>query len=395
MRIRNNRTLLATTLASLLTDISSDMITFLLPIVLTATLHTPVALVGLIEGMAETTSSLTKVVSGALADRLRRRKWLVVAGYALSSGAKALLLLAQAWPLVAVSRFADRLGKGVRTPPRDALLAASVSAEQRGAAFGLHRAGDTLGSLLGIGAALSFIVLTNNGSFLPTSAFRWVVLLSLLPALLGVGVLAWGLPTLDLPATSTPTWFTWHGLPRTFRWFLLIVALFTLGNSADAFFVLLAQAQGASISVTLLMVLSFNVVYTLLAAPLGAWSDRVGRRRVLLWGWAIYVLVYVGLAGARQLWMVWLWWAVYGVYYALTEGVAKALVADLVPSTMRGRAYGVYSATTGLLALPASLLAGLLWQRFSPAAAFGFGAVCALLAWVLLAAGVGGRQAQA
>ena len=388
------RNVWAVTLTSFLTDISSEMVSNLLPLFLANVLGVRTGLIGLIEGVAETTASLLKMVSGWLSDRLGRRKALAVAGYALSTAAKPFLYFATTWPAVLAVRFADRAGKGLRTAPRDALVADSVAPGQRGLAFGLHRAGDTAGAFVGLLAALAVLRLAQgSGAGLARATFQSVVLLSLIPAALAVLTLALGAREQrpSGPAARLPR-LTLSGFDRRFRWFLVVVVVFTLGNSSDAFLILRAQHAGLSAAGVLGMMLTFNLVYTLVSAPAGALSDRVGRRRLLVAGWGLYALVYLGFALARAGWHAWALMAVYGVYYGLTEGAARALVADLVPAERRGTAYGVFHAAVGLAALPASLLAGVLWQGafgwagLGAGAPFGVGAALALLASVGLAA---------
>jgi len=283
--------------------------------------------------------------------------------------------------------LADRLGKGIRTAPRDALIAESVAPAQRGAAFGFHRAGDTFGAFLGIGLAMLIVYLSQQqAQILTRQTFASVVLISIIPAALAVILLALGLrETPRQPGkmkTAALTSLSLRQFSTQFKLFLGIVVLFTLGNSADSFIVLRAQERGASVLHTLAMVLTFNLVYTLAAQPLGALSDRIGRRKLIIAGWLVYGAAYLGFALANAAWEIWLIWAFYGLYYALTEGAIKALVADLVIADQRGTAYGWLNTAIGLVALPASLLAGILWQRVSPAAPFLFGAVAAGLAAV-------------
>jgi MFS family permease len=379
------------TLTSLLTDISSEMVVYLLPLFLSGVLGVRTTVIGLIEGIAETTASLLKLASGFWSDRLGQRKGLAVAGYGLSAFAKPFLLLAQSWPGVLAVRFLDRAGKGIRTSPRDALIADSVPAERRGFAFGLHRAGDTLGAFLGVGAALLIVLAAQSETVaLTRDTFNTVVLISLIPALVAVAVLAGFAREVRRapdPAARAPR-LSWAGMPPVFRRFLVVLVLFTLGNSSDAFLILRAQSLGVSVAETLLMVMLFNLVYTLISGPAGALSDRVGRKRLLLVGWGVYALVYLGFAVAGAAWQAWALYALYGLYYALTEGAAKAYVADLAPVQLRGTAYGFMNAAVGLAALPASLLAGVLWQGvggwtgFGPAAPFLFGALMAGVAGV-------------
>ena len=379
------------TATSFLTDISSEMLTNLIPFFLANVLGVRTAVIGLIDGIAETTASLVKILSGALSDKLGKRKWLTVAGYSLSTIAKPFLYFASAWGWVLGVRFADRVGKGIRTAPRDALIADSIGKDQRGLAFGLHRAGDTAGAFLGLGIAAVIIWWTQSQAALLTiSTFKIIVLVSIVPAVLAVLVLAVG--TVEVPVAGKgveKTRFTFQGMDSRFKSFLLVVVLFTLGNSSDAFILLRGQERGLNILQVMGMALTFNFLYTIFAGPLGAWSDKVGRRRLILGGWLAYGLIYLGLAFSRTGWEVWILFGLYGLYYAATEGTAKALVADLVPETMRGTAYGLFNAAIGITALPASLIAGLLWQGagtwtgFGASAPFYFGAFMALLTGVL------------
>jgi MFS family permease len=384
---RYPRNVYVTTLASLLTDISSEMVVYLIPLFLANVLNTPTAVIGLIEGAAETTASLTKLFSGWISDRLDNRKWPTVIGYALALVAKPLLAVAGAWQTVFAARFIDRFGKGIRTAPRDALIAGSVGAGQRGDAFGFHRAGDTLGAFIGIGLAIVVVYLTQQQSaLLNSTTFRTIVWLSMIPVAIAVVVLAFGLKEIRVArvAGDVRPRLSLAGFDGRFRWVLLCVAIFTLGNSADAFIVLLAQARGASVLTTLVMVLIFNGVYTICAQPFGNLSDRVGRLKLIVGGWLFYAVVYLGFALSNTIWQVALLWALYGVYYAMTEGAVKALVADLVPSAQRGTGYGWLNGTIGIVALPASFVAGILWQVYGPAAPFLFGATLAGLAVLLM-----------
>ena len=368
---------------SLLTDASTETLTGLLPFYLTLALGAPPAVVGLIEGLGEATASLVKLASGWASDRWRRRKPLAVFGYGLSTAAKATLLAATTWPLVLVARFLERAGKGIRTAPRDALLADSATAGARGLAFGVHRAADTAGAVIGTSAAL-LLVLAAGGQTVSIETFRMAVLISLVPAVAAVVLLAWRAreirPAAVHPGAAAPNPIR----QRRFRWFLAAVALFTIGNSTDAFLLLRARNLGMPIAGALGLLIVLNLVHALLAAPVGALSDRWGRKRVLLLGWGIYAAVYLSLAVTSSAWQLWVIIGVYGVYYAATESVGKALVGDMVPSPARGTAYGQYHAAIGLMALPASLLAGIAWQAIGPGAPFLLGAVLAGAAAVIL-----------
>ena len=379
------------TATSFLTDISSEMIVYLIPLFLANILGVRTAVIGLIDGIAETTASLLKVYSGALSDRLGKRKGLAVLGYGLSTIAKPFLYLANSWGWVLGVRFADRTGKGIRTAPRDALVAASTDEKSRGLAFGLHRAGDTAGAFLGIGIAALIIWLTQaNDALLTVATFRTAVLASIFPAVLAVIVLALGAKEVTVAGKKSGGMrLSLKGIDQRFKAFLFVVVLFTLGNSSDSFIILRAQERGLSVLQTMFMLMTFTAIYTVLSGPLGALSDKVGRRRLIIGGWLAYGLVYLGFAFSATGWHIWALFGLYGVYYAATEGTAKALVADLVPDAQRGTAYGLFNAAIGLTALPASVIAGLLWQGvgawmgFGASAPFFFGAAMALLACIL------------
>src|SRR3990172_6102750 len=375
------------TITSLLNDISSEMLINLVPFFLANVLGVRTAIIGLIEGIAETTASLLKIFFGMLSDRFGRRKPFVVAGYALSASTKPLLYFASAWGWVLGVRVADRVGKGIRTAPRDALIADSIDQNQRGLSFGLPRAGDTLGAFLGLGIATLIIWLTQSRSVLLTrDTFQTVVLISIVPGVLAVLVLALGAVEVKGTGKGVETKrLSLKEMDARFRYFLFVVVLFTLGNSSDAFILLRGQERGLTFLQVMGMPLTFSAIYTIFAGPLGAWSDRIGRRKLILGGWFAYGLVYLGFAFAQAGWQVWALFGLYGLYYAATEGAAKALVADLVPQMQRGPAYGLFNAAIGIMALPASLIAGLLWQGagtwmgFGASAPFFFGAGMALL----------------
>lgn len=389
-RLRLHPNVWVVTVTSLLTDISSEMIVYLVPLFLSNVLGVRTAVIGLIDGVAETTASLLKIYSGALSDRLGKRKWITVTGYALSTVAKPFLYIANSWGWVLGVRFADRVGKGIRTAPRDALVADSIEPAQRGLAFGLHRAGDTLGAFVGLGLAAAIVWLTQSrAESLTRSTFQVAILVSIVPAVLAVIILALGARDVAKANPAAAPSLSLRGFDRRFKTFLLVVILFTLGNSSDSFIVLRGQERGLNVLQVMLMVMTFNFIYAVLAGPLGALSDRIGRRRLILFGWFAYGLVYLGLALSRTGWQVWMLFGLYGIYYAATEGVAKALIADIVPEVQRGTAYGLYAAAVGLTALPASLIAGVLWQGggawtgFGASAPFYFGAAMALLAGIL------------
>ncbi len=421
-----HRNVWATSGTSFLTDVSSEMLLNVLPLFLSNVLGVRVWAVGAVEGLAEATSSVLKLYSGWLSDRLGTRKWPAVAGYAISALSKPFYYIASSWGAVAAIRWGDRVGKGVRTAPRDALLADSTPPERRGLAFGLHRAADTAGAVIGIAVSIWVVQqVQGGGTLLEAETFRSLVLWSLLPAFLGVAVLAVGArdvktqapadpsaasrpsadpsaasrppadpsaaspPSAEQPPASRPR-LRLRGLGRGFAAFVACSVIFELGNSADAFLVLRAQERGLSVAGILWLLLAFNVVYTLVSTPAGSLADRISRKRMVAGAWGLYALIYLGFAMADSVTHVTVLYLMYGCYHGLVAGAAKALVADLVPAAQRGTAYGGYAAATGLATLPASLLAGVLWEGlfawegFGPAAPFLFGAAMAAVAAVLL-----------
>ncbi len=370
-------------LVSFFTDISSEMIVPVLPLFLAVTLRAPVAAVGLIEGIAESTASILRVFSGWLSDRAGRRKPLVVAGYTLSNLTKPLLAVAGTWPHVLAIRFVDRLGKGVRTAPRDALIADSVVAERRGLAFGFHRAMDTAGAA--VGPLLAFAVLA-----LAAENYRAVFWTAAVPGAVAILASALFLRDVGRPAApARPPRLSFAGLGRPFAYFTLAATIFALGNSSDAFLILRARNLGLSPAAIPLVYFAFNMVYALLSTPAGALSDRMGRRRMLVVGYAVFAVVYFGFALLRApaaRWAVPALFLVYGAYYALTEGAQRALVVDLVPAPLRATALGTFATATGLALLPASLIAGRLWDSLGASAPFFYGGTTATAALLLLLA---------
>jgi len=374
----SRRSVVALGWVSFLTDVSSEMIYPLLPAFLTKTLGAGPAAVGLIEGVAEATASLAKVGSGVWSDRVRRRKPLVVLGYAVAAIARPLVAFANAWTQVLAIRFTDRVGKGIRTSPRDALVADLVPRERRGRAFGLQRAMDNAGGFVGplVAAFLLKIALVDE---------RRVFLLAAVPAIAAVVLLLLAVP--DVPRRTPeplPTGGTKAPLPRSFWMVVLIFGFFTLANSTDAFLLLRAQQAGVQTWQLPLFWSFFQGVKAATGVPGGALADRLGRVPAIALGWFVYALAYTGLAFVASPLGAWGLVAFYALFYGLTEGAERALVADLVPESLRGRAYGVFHAAIGIAALPASLLFGFLWQRFGARAAFSTGAVVALVSALLL-----------
>ena len=394
------RNVVALGLVSLFTDISSEMLVYLIPLFLANVLLAPAAVIGLIEGVAESTASILKLISGAVSDRIGRRRLLVGIGYGTSVAAKMLYLVATVWPVVLLGRVGDRFGKGIRTSPRDALIADSTAPEYRGVAYGFHRAMDTTGAFAGVLVAAAVIwAMEGNATRLTGDAFRVLVLLALVPGLLAVATIVIGVrdvrraPAPEAAASAAPVGLVrrtigsvseWRLFPAPFWLFMLANALFTLGNSSDAFLALRSQNLGLTLLALLLTIVAFNATNAIVAWPAGALSDRIGRRGLIALAWLIYAACYAGFAVATSaIWVVPLWVA-YGTYYALSEGVGKALVADLAPTELRATAFGILNAVQGTMILPASVIAGVLWSAIAPPAPFWFGSACAAAAVVLL-----------
>lgn len=368
-------------MVSLFTDISSEMLVPVLPLFLANVLGVPARAIGLIEGLAEAVASLMKAASGWLSDRTGKRKPLMVFGYSLSNVLKPLLGFTTGWGQVLAIRLADRFGKGVRGAPRDALIADSTAPEERGRAFGFHRAMDTIGAA--IGPLVAFLILK-----MQPGGYRLVFWWAIVPGVLAVLVTFFLRESGSGKAKSGPVLRNWSlslfALPAPLRRFIIIGSIFALGNSADAFLILRAQNLGLAAALAPLAYFTFNVSYALLSYPAGALSDRIGRKPVMLGGFLVFALIYAGFGLATQAWMAWPLFLLYGLYYAGTEGIQKAFIADHATPEQRGTAIGVYNALTGLAALPASLIAGMLWDSVGPAAPFFVGAVTALLSVFLL-----------
>ena len=372
---------------SLLTDISSEMIFTLVPLFLGNVLGAATTVVGLVGGLSESADAIFRIFSGWFSDKIGKRKLLAVLGYSISTVAKPFMYVATNWGMVLGSSFCDRVGKGIRTSSRDALIADSVSAGERGKGFGLHRAMDTTGAVLGLAIAATIIFFVQGGGvWLSLETYQWLVLIGVVPAVLAVLVLLIFVrerrrqPSSSSPAHSSTLTKSTGGFDARFKVFLAIMAVFTLGNSSDFFVILRAQNLEAPLIHVVLMLVLFNVTYAFISLPAGVLSDKLGRRRVITLGWFIYALVYLGFALASDIWQVWLLFACYGIYYGIVEGVARAFVADLVVEEKRGTAYGLYHGVVGLTLLPASLIAGWLWDTVNPAAPFYFGAGLAFIA---------------
>jgi MFS family permease len=375
--MRLPRTVIALGAVSLLTDLSSEMIYPLLPVFLSTALGAGPLAIGAIEGAAESIAALLKLASGWWSDRLPRRKPLVIAGYGIASVVRPLIGLAQSVGQVLAIRLADRAGKGIRGAPRDALIADAVHESQRGRAYGFHRAADHAGAVAG--PLVAFALLAWGGV-----ALRTVFLLAAIPAAAAMIVLIFGVreSARESVQPKEKTKLDRSGLSRRFWGYLGVLMVFTLGNSTDALLILRANELGVSAAIVPILWAVLHVVKSVSSTPGGVLSDRLGRRPLIAAGWLVYAAVYLGFAYASETWHAWALFIVYGLYFGMTEGVEKALVADLVPSGVRGAAFGWYNLTIGLAALPASLLFGGLWQAYGAETAFITGAGLALLAAV-------------
>ena len=367
-------------LVSFLADLSSEIAYPLFPLFVTGVLGAPVAVLGLIEGIAEATASLTKYPFGQAADATGRRRPFVLAGYGLGGLGKLVIALAAGWPAALAGRFTDRLGKGMRTAARDDLIAANTRPGQQGLAFGLHRSMDTLGAVLGPLVALALV----QGGV----SLRWIFAIAVVPGLLSVvAILLFvrerrepprrGAFRLSLPASPA------------FRWLLAGSLLFAIGNSSDMFILLKAREVGLGTSGVILLYVLYNVVYSAGSLPLGGLSDRVGQYPLVIAGYVVFALVYLGFAGAGSGWALAGLFAAYGIYIAATEGTSKALIGRAIPTGERASALGLYYTATGLAGFAASTLGGLLWSTAGPWATFVFGAAAALAAAALMLLGRG------
>jgi len=379
-RLGISKTVVILGIVSLFTDISTESIYPLIPLFLTQVLHAQVSAVGLIEGIAESTACLLRVFSGWLSDILGNRKWLTVGGYALSALSKPLLAICGSWSDVLGLRFMDRAGKGIRTAPRDALIADAAADDKRGISFGFHRAMDSLGATLG--PLIAFLFVTAG-----VSDYRRLFLLAFIPAGLGVLVLLAFLrePVCKRSSNYEVPSIRLSSFERPFKLFLLVTTLFAIGNSSDAFLVLRAAQFGLGFPLILLVYVLFNVVDSTLATFTGALSDKIGRRNVVIAGYLLFGAIYAGFAVGHSPHLIWVLFALYGFYNALTHGVQKAFASDLISPSMRGTGLGVYNTLTGIALLPASLVAGYLWDVIGPSAPFYYGAGTAIVSALLLA----------
>lgn len=369
-----NRNVIITGVVSFFMDMSSEMVYPLVPLFLANVLGADKSVIGLIEGIAEATASLLKVFSGWLSDRIGSRKWLMAFGYGLATLSRPLIATAQSWHGVLGSRFTDRLGKGIRTAPRDAILAESTDAAHLGRAFGLHRGMDTLGAVFGPLLAFSILAYFHEN-------YRLVFWLSMIPGLVAVLLIVFFIKEVRKKgASAVMPRLTWAHFPRRFFFFMVIAAIFAFGNSSDVFLILKAQQTGIQTAMIPIVYMTFNFIYAVSSFPAGMLADRFGKKRVILMGFVLFAAIYAGFAMAGSTSMIWLLFAAYGVFMGFTEGIQKAYLATIIPADFKATAFGLYNMVIGLAILPASIVGGWLWEHISPAATFYFGAVTSILA---------------
>jgi MFS family permease len=373
-----NRNIFFSGVVSFFMDFSSEMVYPLVPLFLASILGVPKSVIGLIEGIAESTASLLKVFSGWLSDRLGYRKWLMAIGYGISTLSRPLIATAPNWGQVLASRFIDRFGKGIRNAPRDALIAESCQETQFGRSFGFHRGMDTLGAVAGPAVAFGLLAFFQG-------QYRLVFWLSMIPGTLAVLTIIFFIRETrvsPLDQVQKPK-LNWSRFDRPYKYFIGVVVLFSIGNSSDAFLILRAQNVGIPLAIIPLVYLVFNVVYALGALPAGIVSDRIGPKPIILMAFILFGFIYLGFAGAKQPVHIWLLFIAYGLFMAMTEGVQKAFLATLVPAEFKATGFGLYNTLVGLSLLPASLVGGFLWDRLGPRATFYYGSITAWLAALL------------
>ncbi len=364
-------------LVSLFNDTASEMLYPVLPIFITQILGAPVFVLGIIEGVAEGTASLFKAIFGYYSDKLQKRKPFVVAGYSASAFSKIIIALSYAWPMVLLGRFVDRLGKGARTGARDAMLLEQATEKNRGFIFGFHRAMDSTGAVIGPTIALVLLYLFHNN-------IRFILYIAAIPAFLGLLFFFFiKEPRKKMFTNKTKLTFSLKNVPGQFKIFLLGMVIFSIGNSSDTFLILRAKNIGLALPLVISAYILYNIFYAVFSTPAGRISDRLGPKKVFLVGLMIFVLVYAGFAFNRIPFFVWVLFAVYGLYIALTDGVSKAWVGSMVDNAHAATAYGTVYTITSICTVAASIIGGYLWSSYSPTATFLFAALCALLAIVI------------
>lgn len=361
-------------LLSFFGGISQDIFVPILPLYLANVLHFDKEFIGLTEGLVTSSASLFKIVAGFFSDKFRKNKPIVFVGYFLSLIARPLLAILTSGAAVLGLRFLDGVGKGVKDTPKDALIADSTQKETRGKGFGIVRALDTFGSVVGPLLLFALLYFLKNNQL----KYHYIFFVTAIPLVFTLSILTFLVKEVHVVKSESKNSIS--KLPKKFYIFLGIVLLFSIGNSSDTFLLLRAQNVGVTILTIPLVYALFNFVYAAASIPLGSLSDKIGREKVIFVGWLAYALAYLGFGLVQHPLLIWLLFGFYGVYYATTEGVAKALIADLVSAEHRGKAYGIYNAAVGLVTLPASVIAGFLWDKVNPAAPFLFGAAIAVIA---------------
>lgn len=377
---QNFRNIVLLGLVSCFADISSEMVYPLIPLYLTAVLGATPALVGVIEGIAESVASLLKVFSGYLSDRFQKKKALAFTGYATGLVYKLALAFAGSWMGILIARVIDRFGKGIRTAPRDAMVAESADSANMGKSFGIHKMLDMAGSAVGI--LLAWVLLTTMGQ----DSYRSIFLLSMIPILIALCLFGF-IREKKGPRVQTerePFWKNIKALDGRLKLYLLVTFLFTLGNSSNSFLLLRAYDLGFSSSNAILLYFVYNLTASLLAVPCGKLSDRVGRKKLLVGGYLLFSLVYFGFAFCTRQWLLVLIFLIYGVFTAMTAGVERAFIAEIAPAHLKGTMLGLHATLAGIALLPASVIAGALWDGVGAAAPFVYGGVMSLLAAVIL-----------
>ncbi|MBU0706460.1 MFS transporter [Patescibacteria group bacterium] len=365
-------------LTSFFTDLSSEMIFPVLPIFLTSVLGANMAVIGLIEGVAESAATILKLVSGWISDKFGKKKPLIVMGYSFSAVTKPLLALTTHWWQVLVIRIADRVGKGIRTAPRDSLIAASVPQKKMGAKFGLHRAMDTAGAV--VGTLVSFLILQRYLG----DAFKIIFLLSAIPGVIAVSVLVFGVKDAPKKTESGKLSFNFSACDPALKRFLWAIAFFNLANFSYAFFILRANDIGLAVYLIPLVYLVYNIVYAALSIPIGRLSDRIGRKMILVAGILLFGLTSLGFGFVANTLTIWGLFALYGLFMAVTDGVSRAYVSDLTATNKRGLALGTYHAIVGITVLPANFIGGVLWHSINVQAPFIYAAVLSAVSALLL-----------
>jgi MFS family permease len=372
-----NKNIVVLSVTSFFADISSEMLYPIIPIFLTSYLGAPMSIVGLIEGIAESTASLLKAFSGWFSDIFRKRRPFIILGYLFSAFGKLAIFFAHTWPIVLIARFIDRFGKGVRTAPRDAMLADSSIPAHRGKAFGFHRAMDTLGACLGPLAAIWLLAVLKED-------LRAIFLIAFIPAIISVMILLLFLKEKpSSPKTGAAVKFSLKNFSVPFKRFIFISSIFAIGNSSDAFLIMRSRQIGFSVSMVIVAYVVYNISYSALSFPFGILSDKISRKCVITGGYLIFAFVYAGFALWANRMTIWPLFFVYGFYMAMTDGVSKAFISDVVEGDSRATAIGLYYCVTGILALAASVAAGLLWTYVAVSAPFLYGAILAFISAVL------------